>query len=614
MKINELAINTIKMNGIAAVNKANSGHPGIVLGASTIMHTLFSKHLIFDPLNPNWVNRDRFVLSVGHGSALLYAQLRLLNLISRQDLEAFRQYQSITPGHPEYKHTKGVEVTTGPLGQGIAMGVGMAVAEEALRARFGEINHKTYVLCGDGDLQEGVSMESMSFAGRQKLKNLIIIYDSNDIQLDCEVSKAFNDNMQKRIEAIHFNYIFVKKNTFKEIDKAINQAKASDKPTFIEVKTIIGQGATKEGTSAVHGAPLGDDIATVRQKLNWTYDDFAIPEVVSQFYKKTIFARGAKAFHNFKVSPKLKKFLTNPEAIIIPELEIEKNVATRVSSGQTISYLNKYLPNFIGGSADLSVSTKALGGDGEFNPENRKGRNIMFGVREFAMAAMANGIAVHSNFKPFVSTFFVFVDYLKPALRLSALMGLPVTYVFTHDSIFVGEDGPTHQPIEQTALVRSIPNVSFIRPADEKEVIGAYEIAVNSKTTPTVIALTRQNIISLSETSKAKIKDGIYYLYQTKSDWTLIASGSELANALALGKELNINVISMSNLTGQITYNQAKAISIEAATTYGLGGYAKYNIGINAFGLSAPGSSVYKHFGLDQDSLRIKIKSIMSNH
>ena len=611
--IDNLAINTLKINGIAAVNKAKSGHPGIVLGAATMIHTLFTRHLNFDPTKPKWVNRDRFVLSVGHGSALLYAQLRLLGFISQDDLENFRQYNSLTPGHPEYKHTKGVEATTGPLGQGIAMGVGMAVAEEALKARFKEINHRTYVMCGDGDLQEGVSMEAMSFAGKQKLKNLIIIHDSNDIQLDTEVKKVFNENIQKRMEAIHFNYILVKENTIKAIDDAIIAAKSSNKPSFIEVKTIIGDGSTNQGTTGVHGAPLGDDINVVREKLNWSYGDFEIPKEVESFYKETIFKRGKAARESFRKSNELNDFLLKDNKIEI-NLEIDKNVATRVSSGKIINYLNDKLDNFIGGSADLSVSTKVSGGGGDFNPDNRFGRNILFGVREFSMAAIANGIAIHSNFKTFVSTFFVFVDYLKPALRLSALMGLPITYVFTHDSIYVGEDGPTHQPIEQTALVRSIHNVNFIRPADEKEVIGAYEIALNSKTTPTVIALTRQNIESLAETSKTKIKDGIYKILENDNDWTLLASGSELANALRIGQELKLNVISISNLKGKINYNHDHAISIEAATTFGLGKYAKHNIGINGFGLSAPGDKVYKHFKLDRENLKARIKKIIDSN
>ena len=610
MNKDTLAINTLKINGVSAINKANSGHPGIVLGAATMMHTLFSRHMNFDPKDTKWINRDRFVLSAGHGSALLYAQLRVLGLISEEDLKNFRQYHSITPGHPEYGMTKGVESTSGPLGQGIATSVGMAIAEEALRARFSEISHYTYTICGDGDLQEGVAMEALSFAGMQKLSKLIIMHDSNDIQLDTAVNKVFNEDLKKKMEAMGFDYQLVSENTVEAIDAALVKAKASDKPSFIEVKTIIGHGSSQEGTSAVHGAPIGDDIEQLKAKLEWTHDGFHLPEEVKALYNETLIARSEKARSEFKASSELENFLqVKPVSI---NLDIKPNQATRASSGEVIQYLNKTLPNWIGGSADLSGSTKASGADGEFSKENRKGRNILFGVREFAMCAMANGIALHSNFKPFVSTFFVFSDYAKPAIRLAALMKLPVTYVFTHDSIFVGEDGPTHEPIEHIAMMRSIPNVNFIRPADEKEVMGAYELALNSKDTPTVIALTRQNIVSLEETSKANIQKGLYQVVSNSSEWTLVASGSELANAVAIAKELNLNAVSISNFKGNVSWDTSKAITIEAGATYGLAKWGKYNIGIDTFGESAPGDIVNKHFKLDKESLTATIKSIIN--
>ena len=605
-----LAIKTLKINGVSAVNKANSGHPGIVLGASTMMHTLFSKHLNFDPKNPKWINRDRFVLSVGHGSALLYSQLRLLGLISTDDLKNFRQYKSVTPGHPEFDLTQGVESTTGPLGQGIGVGVGLAVAEEFLRSKFKEINHYTYVICGDGDLQEGVSYETLAFAGRQNLSKLIVMYDSNDVQLDTLTNLATNENIKLRMEAIGFEYILVKENTVEAIDKALIQAKKSNKPSFLEIKTIIGEGATKQGTSAVHGAPIGDDIKQLRKKLNWTKDGFFIPKEVKTLYQETIIKRSRKAFKKFKLSDKLKKFLENKPIKI--EIDIEKNVATRVSSGKVINYLSDNRENWLGGSADLSCSTKASGGDGVFDLNNRSGRNFLFGVREFGMGTIANGLALHSNLKPFVSTFFVFADYIKPSIRLAAIMKIPVTYVFTHDSVFVGEDGPTHEPIEQLAMMRSIPNIKILRPADEKEVIGAYEVAYNSTKGPTAIILTRQNIVSLEETSKEKFKKGSYKIISNNSEWTLIASGSELANATLIGKELKLNVVSISNFDfNKIDWNVEKAISIEAATTFGMRKFAKFNIGIDTFGESAPGDIVYKHFKLDQDSLKARIKKII---
>ncbi|CAM9151778.1 transketolase [Mycoplasma marinum] len=607
---NTLAINTLKVNGVAAINKANSGHPGIVLGAAPMIHTLFTKHMNFDPKNPKWVNRDRFILSAGHGSALLYAELRLLGLITKEDLMDFRQLGSLTPGHPEYGHTPGVESTTGPLGQGIATAIGMAIAEESLRARFPEINHNIYVVCGDGDLQEGVANEALSFAGKQQLSKLIIMHDSNDIQLDTGVKEVFNEDLKKKMESLGFFYQLVKENTIESIDKAIEKAKKSTKPSFIEVKTIIGEGATKQGTSAVHGAPLGSDFDVVKASLDWKHGDFEVPQEVSNLYEKTIFKRGAEAYANFKASAELEKFLTN-EGVEIT-LDLDKNTATRVSSGSIIQHLNKNVEQWIGGSADLSGSTKATGGDGVFSMENRRGRNILFGVREFAMAAMANGIALHSNFKPFVSTFFVFSDYAKPAIRLASLMKLPVTYIFTHDSVFVGEDGPTHEPIEHNAMFRSLPNLNFIRPADETEVMGAYEIALNSTSTPTVISLTRQNIVSLEQTTKEGVKNGSYHLNKTSSEWTIVATGSEVANAYKIGKELELNVVSMpcAELTN-IDWDTQKAFTVEAATTYGMAKYGKYNFGIDTFGESGEGSQVYAHFGLDKDSLKQKISEII---
>lgn len=605
-----LSVKTLKINGVAAINKANSGHPGIVLGAATMLHTLYTRHINFDPKNPKWINRDRFVLSAGHGSALLYSMLNLLELTNVDELKKFRQLHSKTAGHPEYGFIDGIEATTGPLGQGIAMAVGIAIAEQSLKAKFNEINHYTYVVCGDGDLQEGVAMEALSFAGHQKLNKLIVLHDSNDIQLDTGVNKVFSEDLSKKMLAMGFNYILVKKNTVKDIDKAIANAKKSSKPSFIEIKTVIGEGSTNQGTSKVHGSPLGNDINVLKTNLEWNEDEFFVPEEVREYYHETIFKRGAEAFSRFKPSKELEDFI-NFKTIDI-KLTLKENDATRNTSGEVIKYLNANVQNWIGGSADLSGSTKAAGADGEFMPENRKGRNILFGVREFAMAAMANGIALHSNFRPFVSTFFVFSDYLKPALRLSAIMKLPVTYVLTHDSIFVGEDGPTHQPIEQLAMLRSVPNVDVLRPADEKEVIGAYQKAINNSSTPSVIVLTRQNIKSLSVTDSNKFMSGSYELVKNKSDWTIIATGSELANAVKLGEDLKVNVVSLTSFKdAKINWNVDKAISIECLSTFGWAKFAKYNIGIDSFGESGPGEQVYKHFKMDYDSLLATIKNII---
>ena len=607
----KLAINTLKVNGVAAVNKANSGHPGIVISAATMSHTLFTKHIKYDPNHPDWINRDRFILSAGHGSALLYSQLRLLGLITTEDLKEFRKLKSLTPGHPEYGHTKGVEATTGPLGQGIATAVGIALGETSLSARFKEIDHYTYVICGDGDLQEGVAMESMSFAGHNKLNKLIVLHDSNDIQLDTPVNHVFSENLKMRLEAIGWDYQKVN-NNIEEIDQAITKAKNSDKPSFIEVKTIIGEDTNKAGTTSVHGAPLGEDFKPFLDKIGWNIDPFEIPEQVKNLYQETIFKRGKEEFANFKMSNELNAFLKRkPEKI---DIDLPKNVATRVSSGEVIKYLNENFENWIGGSADLVASTKAGGGNGTYSPQNRKGRNILFGVREFAMAAIANGLALHSNFRPFVSTFFVFADYLKPAMRLAALMKLPVTYIFTHDSVFVGEDGPTHEPIDQAAMIRAIPNVNLIRPADEKEVLGAYNFALEQNNKPTVIVLTRQNIESLSETSADEVKKGSYYLRKSSSKWTLVATGSEVANALKVAKELDLNMVSLTNFANaKIDWDTNKAITIEVLSTLGFSKFGKYNIGLDRFGESGDGAAIYQHLGFDWESIKQKVKEIIKD-
>ncbi|MGZ9414319.1 transketolase [Mycoplasma sp. 5370] len=601
--LDQLSINTLKINGTAAINKANSGHPGIVLGAATIMHTLFSRHLVFNPMSPEWINRDRFILSAGHGSALLYAQLRVLGLIKKEDLMNFRQMDSLTPGHPEFGHTIGVEATTGPLGQGIGMGVGLALAESHLNSKFSEINHYTYVLCGDGDLQEGVTNEALSLAGKWELNKLIILHDSNDVQLDTKVEAVNSDDLRLKMESLGFFYQQVK-NDVEKISKAIEKAKSSKKPSFIEVKTIIGEGATKQGTSDVHGAPLGKDFENLKSKLNWTMDDFELPQEVKQYYRETLFKRGEDAQNSFVESEELKNYLENANKEISINLTLKENDATRNSSGAVIKYLNENTQHWIGGSADLVASTKVGGADGVFSVENRQGRNLLFGVREFAMGAIANGLALHSVLKPFVSTFFVFSDYVKPAMRLSALMKLPVTYVFTHDSVFVGEDGPTHQPIEQLAMLRSLPGIKVLRPADEKEVIASYELAINSVNKPHVIVLTRQNITSLASTNKDLFKQGSYFVNQTNSKYALVATGSELATALKIGKEFDLNVISASNWDNKVLWNPMNTISIEAASTFGWAKLARHNIGHDDFGYSAPGDLVYKKIKLDYESVK----------
>ncbi|MCR8613199.1 MAG: transketolase [Mycoplasma sp.] len=608
-----ISINTLKMNGVAAVNKANSGHPGIVLSAAPMVHTLFTRHIIFDPNNTKFINRDRFVLSAGHGSALLYSLYRILGMISEKDLKDFRQLGSITPGHPEFGMTKGVETTTGPLGQGLATAVGMALAESHLNSKFNEIDHHTYVIVGDGDLQEGVANEAISLAGRMNLNKLIVLHDSNDIQLDTATDKVTNENLKLKFKSMNWNYILVKQNTPNAIDKAIKKAKTSVKPTFIEIKTIIGEGTTNQGTSSVHGAPLGDDIKTLIDNLNWEGGEFNLPNEVVEFYKETLVKRSQEKISEFKESKELTEFLKEVKYEI--KVNISKDIATRASGGEVLKHLNENVPNILAGSADLSGSTKVLGADGVFSPENRQGRNILFGVREFAMGAIANGLALHSNIKPVVSTFFVFSDYVKPAIRLSALMHLPVTYVFTHDSVYVGEDGPTHEPIEQLAMLRSIPNVVVFRPGDEKEVIGAWQFAITSKKHPTIIVLTRQNITSLKNTSEAKVKNGMYQLRTSsnKSKWNIVATGSEIANAYKLGEEFDANVYSIPsvNLVKSNKLKWENTISIEAGTTFGWGKFAKHNFGIDTFGHSGNGDQVYKEVGLDYVTLKKQISKIV---
>ncbi|AAT28039.1 transketolase [[Mycoplasma] mobile] len=608
-KLDTLAINTLKVNGIAQILKANSGHPGIVLGAAKIMHNLFSNHINFNVENPNWINRDRFILSSGHGSALLYAQLRAIGLLDVKELHNFRQVDSKTPGHPEYLHTLGVEATTGPLGQGVAIAVGIALAEANLNARFNEISHFTYVLLGDGDLQEGVANEAMQFAGTNQLNKLILIHDSNRIQLDTPVENVSKVDIKKMVESFGFQHISATNENFNE---AVEIAKKNSKPSFIEVRTIIGEDSIEAGTTKVHGTPLTkEDFSNLKKKLNWEYsDDFHLPIEVIEHYKKTLHTRSKKAFNNFKASKSLETFLATKSIDI--KVELPKNKATRETGGLVIDFLNKNDIRWIGGSADVGSSTKGLGGDGDFSISNKKGRNIRYGVREFAMASIANGIALHSNFKTFVTTYFSFSDYLKPAARLSALMNLPVIYIFTHDSIQVGEDGPTHQPIEQLAMWRSIPNFKVYRPADEKEVLGAFKLALESKSNPSVLVLSRQAITSLEETNANKVSQGAYHVLKSSSEWTLVSTGADLANAYKIAKELKLNLVSLPSFDFKnISWDINKAISIETATTFGWTKFAKYNFGIDTFGASGKPDDVMKKFEMDLNSLLPKIKKLI---
>ncbi|WP_049221718.1 transketolase, partial [Enterococcus avium] len=570
-KIDQLGVNTIRTLSIEAIQKANSGHPGLPMGAAPMAYALWTKHLNVNPATSlNWPNRDRFILSAGHGSAMLYSLLHLAGYqVTIDDLKNFRQWESKTPGHPEYQHTDGVEATSGPLGQGISTSVGMAMAEAHLAATynrdsFNVMDHYTYALCGDGDLMEGVSAEASSMAGHMKLGKLIVLYDSNDISLDGPTSKAFTENVGARYEAYGWQHILVKDgNDLEAISKAIDEAKAeTEKPSLIEIKTVIGFGSPKEGTSAVHGAPIGQDgIDAAKTVYGWEYPDFTVPEEVAKRFKEEINDKGAKTeakwdamFANYeKAHPELAKQFKAAFAGELPEnweealpvYEEGTAQASRVSSKDAIQAIAKAVPNVWGGSADLSGSNNTtIADEKEFQPGSYEGRNIWFGVREFAMASAMNGIHLHGGTRVYGGTFFVFTDYLRPAVRMSAIQNLPVIYVLTHDSVAVGEDGPTHEPIEQLASVRCMPNVQVIRPADGNETSAAWIQALETTNKPTILVLSRQNLPVLpnsKEMAKEGVSKGGYVISKAESDTPegiLIATGSEVNLAVQAQKEL----------------------------------------------------------------------------
>ena len=656
--MSQQSVNAIKVLGVDAINKAKSGHPGVVMGAAPMAYSLFAKHLRVNPKKTDWINRDRFVLSAGHGSMLLYSLLHLSGFedVSLEEVKNFRQWGSKTPGHPEFGHTKGVDATTGPLGQGISTAVGMALAERYLAAKYNKegyelFNHYTYVICGDGDIMEGVASEASSFAAVQKLNKLVVLYDSNDICLDGETKDAFSENVRARYEAYGWNTILVEDGSDVEaVNAAIEQAKKSDKPTLIEVKTIIGAGSpNRQGTNGVHGAPLGDEeTALFRKEIGWENEPFDIPADVYADFKANVADRGEseyakweKLYADYKVKfPELAKELE--EALTredIKHLSKEsfsfKNVgeaqATRNSSQDAINSIAKVLPTFFGGSADLSHSNMTfIKGEGLQDDAHRTERNIQFGVREFAMATVLNGMMLHGGVRVFGGTFFVFSDYLKAALRLSALQNLPVTYVFTHDSIAVGEDGPTHEPIEHLASLRTIPNTYVFRPADATETQAAWYLAQNVNDKPTSIVLTRQNLPVLENSSFEKVAKGAYVVYETSSDFDtiLIATGSEVALAISVAQELEregmkVRVVSMPSIElfeeQTSEYKEAllprsirRRVSLEMGNTalwykyVGLDGLA---IGIDKFGASAPANKVIEEYGFSVEKVVARIKN-----
>lgn len=660
MNIEQKSVNAIRVLAADTVQKANSGHPGMPLGSAAMAYELWANHLTHNPKNPKWVNRDRFILSAGHASSLLYSLLHLFGYgLTIEDMKNFRQDNSLTPGHPEYGHTVGVEATTGPLGAGMGMAVGMAMAQAHMAATFNTedyniIDHYTFVLGGDGCMEEGISSEAFSLAGTLGLSKLIVLYDSNNITIEGNTDLAFTEDVNKRMEAFGFQTLTVEDgNNLEEISKAIELAKSEKtKPSFITVKTKIAFGCpAKEGSESSHGSPLGEEnVKALRDNLGWEEQEaFVIPQdVYDNFAQKA--KKGQEAEDNwnklFKAYcekyPEKKELWDKYFAVIDDEKLLncdefwsyeDKPQATRNLSGNMINRLAKIMPNFWGGSADLGPSNKTVIKDGgSFSKNNYLGRNIHYGVREFAMAAIANGITLYGGTKTFVGTFFVFSDYLKPMARLAALMKIPVTYVLTHDSIGVGEDGPTHEPIEQLAMLRAMPNINVFRPADATETAAAWYSAITSKNTPTVLALSRQNLPQIEGSSKEALKGGyiIAESIKAKPDAIIIASGSEVSLAVDAKKELmekgfDIRVVSMPCM--DIFEQQSdeykekilpqtveKRLVVEAGSSICWGKYLGFkgkSVTIDTFGASAPANVLFKKYGFTVENVVNKALSML---
>ena len=644
----EKIIDQIRCLGIDMIDEANSGHPGIVLGAAPIIYALYAHHLKFDPKHPDYFNRDRFIMSAGHGSALLYSMLHMAGFdISLDDLKAFRQIDSITPGHPEVGITPGVDSTTGPLGQGIATAVGMAMSEAILRNKYNIIDWYTYVLCGDGDLMEGISYEAASLAGTLKLNKLIVLYDSNDICLDGNTNKTFTENVGLRFISQGWNVITVEDgNSFELVSKAIEEAKTStEKPTLIEIKTTIGKYSSLEGTNKVHGSPLTkEDISSIKEKLSIRDIPFAISQNTKEDLEYIINTRCNNKYDEFiikynsldeKSKEELKFFMDKDKKIEVKELfydpPADKKESPRDTSHKILNAVVKDSPYMIGGSADLFAANKTyIDEGGDFNKDNYLGKNIFYGVREHAMGAISNGLAL-CGFRPYASTFLSFSDYLKPALRLTAMMNLPNIYIFTHDSISVGEDGPTHQPVEQLLMLRSLPNMEVFRPADANEVIGSYKSILSKNNGPSALALSRNKLPILSETKVNEVEKGGYIALDPmkKPDAIIISSGEELHASLRVAKRLKskgilIRVVSMPNLERFLKQDkdyidellpvEIRKIVIEASSSFSWNKLiynSKYLITLDEFGSSGKYKNVYHKYGFDVESLEEKVENLL---
>lgn len=651
------SINTIRMLSVDQIEKAKSGHPGICMGAAPMTYTLFNKHMNINPENSKWFNRDRFILSAGHGSALLYSMLHLSGFdVSIDDLKQFRQLNSKTPGHPEVGHTHGVEATSGPLGQGIAQAVGMAMAEKHLAAKYNKdrldiVDHYTYAIVGDGDLMEGVANEAISLAGHLGLGKLIVLYDSNDICLDGKLSTSFSENVIDRVKGMNWHTIRVEDGdtNIEAISAAIEEAKkVTDKPTLIEVKTTIGYGSpNKGGTNGVHGAPLGsNEYEETKANLNWTYDPFTVPDDVKEDFANNVIARGKQkeedwnelvnkykeAYpeeYNSLISSINGELNINFEEVL-PKYEIGQSVSTRNASGFAMNAIAKSYDGLFGGSADLAHSNMTyLKEQGDFRKDTPDGKNIWFGVREFGMSAAGNGIMLHGGLKSFVSTFFVFSDYLKPAIRMSAIEKLPLVYVLTHDSIAVGEDGPTHEPIEQLAGLRAIPNVNVIRPADAHETNAAWQISLENKETPSVLVLSRQNInVNAKFNCVDNVRKGAYIISEAAQTPVaqIIATGSEVDLAISSQKELEkqgiyVDVVSMPcfrlfDIQDEVYKNSVlkpgvKKLAVEMASSYGWHKYVDEVLCIDTFGASGNGNEVMNFFGFNKETVVDKVKELI---